>query len=371
MIDRRHFNLAAAATLLSTSALPLASRAQQKKVFRLGSGASVNDAQQCFMTCGRHPSLGYYAAEGVDIEYVNMSNVSQTMQSIITGETDFGTIVPPIFFGQAAKEPQLGVVAVYNWLPRTAYVLCVKPDSTYKTLADLKGRRIGIRNQGDAGPLILRAMFKEMGIEDSGLSYIAIGDGGPAGTALHRDRVDAIVSFDTAAARVELAGFPLRYLPLTPGIDSLSSAWYGVSQKALDADRKAYVGLFRAAAKSTLFAHTNLDEAIKLHWELYLESRPKSKTDAEGMQDVKVILARRKDNWIRREDDPEKRIGYMNPEDVKANLNLAVDITKDPQLPAKLGDVNKWVTNDLIDEVNAFDNEAVIKQAREYSLSKK
>lgn len=366
MIDRRQFNLAALALGAATTAAPLIARAQPRRVFRLANSATVNDAQQCFITCGQSPRLGYYAAEGVDVEYVNMSNTAQSMQTIVTGETNFGTVSPIIFFGQAAKEPELGVIAVYNFLPGSAASLCVKPDSPYKSVLDLKDKRIGIRNQGDTGPIALRLMFKELGVADPGIAIIPIGDGGPAGKALYDDRVDAIISFDTATARVELAGFPLRYLPLTPKVGGISSAWFGVSKKDLTENRKQYVGLFRAMAKSTLFARANLDQAINLHWARYPESKPKSKTEDEGRQEFKTILARRKDNWVRKDDDPEKRHGYITPSDAEANLVLASEITKDPGLAAKLGDLGKWYSNDLIEEVNAFDKAAIIKQAREF-----
>ena len=368
MLTRRDFSLGASALSLAAGFFPQLSVAKAGRVMKLGNPSGIKDAQQCFLTCGRYPKLGYYEAEGIDLEFVNMSNVSQSMQTVVTGETNFATVVPVLYFLQAAKEPNLGVVAPYNWLPRNAAVLCVKPDSPYKSIADLKGKRFGIRNQGDAGTISVKVMFKELGLDDSANSYIAIGDGGPAGNALYSDRVDAIISFDTAAARVELAGFALRYLPLTEKFATISGAWFGVSRADLSAQRKAYVGLFRAVAKSTLFARTKLDQAIRIHWDLYPESKPKSKTLDEGLVEFRTILARRKDNWMRREDDPDQRMGAIDPADVKANLAIASEIAKDPNLAAKIGDVNRLFTNEIINEVNDFDRKAIVKQAQEFRL---
>ena len=370
MIDRRNFNIGAMGLALGIDLLPGTAAAQPKRIMKVGNASGVNDAQQCFMTCGQHPRLGYYAAEGVDIEFVNMSNVSQSMQTVITGETNFATVVPMLFLLQAAKEPNMGVVAPYAWLARNATVLVVKPDSPYKSIADLKGKRFGIRNQGDFGTTAVKLMFKELGIDDPATTFIPVGDGGPAGTALHQGRVDAIISFDTAAARVELAGFPLRYLPLTDKFANLGGAWYGVSQKDLKENRKAYVGLFRGIAKSTLFARANLDQAINIHWALYPESKPKSKSEEEGRQEFKTILGQRKDNWLRPDADPEKRIGYISPSAMRNSVVLATEISKDPQLESKIGDANRLFTNELIDEVNAFDKAAILKQAKEFALAK-
>ena len=51
-------------------------------------------------------------------------------------------------------------------------------------------------------------------------------------------------------------------------------------------------------------------------------------------------------------------------------MALASEVIRDPQLASKIGDLNRLFTNDLIDEVNAFDRNAVIKQAREFVLTK-
>src|SRR5207253_4367985 len=118
-----------------------------------------------------------------------------------------------------------------------------------KSAADLVGKRIGVRSQGDTGIVITRTMLAELGLKDDKCEYIAIGDGAPAGAAIDNDRVDAMVTFDTATARIELVGTKLRYVPLTPKFNKVGSSWICMPRKALQQDRKAYVGLFRAMAK--------------------------------------------------------------------------------------------------------------------------
>lgn len=368
MIDRRSFVRGAAGLGLAGSSALWPARAQALKPMRMGNAAGINDAQQCYATCGRHPRLGYYKAEGVDLEFVNMSNVSQTMQAIATNEVAFGTLVPGLYLPALAKNPTLGVVSVYNWMPRQGSTLAVKPSSPIKTIADLKGMRIGIRNQGDSGIFVMRAMMREIGVDDSTLQFIAVGDGGVAGTALHQDRVDAIASYDTAAARIELAGFALRYLPLTPAFARVTSATFGVSKKLLAEDRKSLVGLFRAMAKSTLFARANLAQAINIHWALYPESKSKTKSEDESRKEFEFLLKDRKNNWVRGEDDPEKRMGSVNASEAKALVALAAETSGDPQLGAKLGDTSAIFVNDLVDEINAFDKAAVVQQALSFKL---
>jgi NitT/TauT family transport system substrate-binding protein len=148
----------------------------------------------------------------------------------------------------------------------------------------------------------------------------------------------------------------------------MGTGWLGVRRKALKEDRKSYVGLFRGIAKSTLFSNANLDQAINIHWALYPESKPKSKTEDDARKELQFLMKDRKTNWMRRDNDPDKRIGASSLAEWKANIEIAAQTSKNPKLAVEIGDVNNVFTNELIDEVNDFDKAAIIKQAREFKL---
>jgi NitT/TauT family transport system substrate-binding protein len=366
MITRRNLCLGLGAAGLI---VPLdIGKAEGKRVFRAANPNAVLDAQQAFATCGRHPRLGYYEMEGVDISYVNMNSITQALLSVATGEADTGSIAPALFLPAVAKEPSLGIVAAYNWLPRNANVVVVPAVSPIRSIADLIGKRIGIRNQGDGGILQLKLMYRELGLPTSDIDFVAIGDSGVAGTALSQNKVDAIVTFDTAAGRIEAVGFPLRYLPLPPVYARLGSGWFGFRKKDIKEDRRNVIGFCRAVAKSTLFAHTNLDQALGIHWALYPDSKSKSKSDEESRKEIGIIMKQRKENWIRRSDDPDQRWGASSLEEWKLMIAIAAESSNNPQLPSQVGDPNNLFTNELVDEINDFDKAAIVRQATEFSL---
>jgi len=233
---------------------------------------------------------------------------------------------------------------------------------------DLAGKRIGVRNQGDPGIVITRTMLAEPGLKDDRNEYIAIGDGAPAGAAIDNDRVDAMVTFDTAAARIELVGTKLRYVPLTPKFAQVGSGWICVPRESLKKERKALVALFRGIAKSTLFSHHNLDAGIDLHWAVYPESRPKGRSEDEARKELAFILKDRRNSWMRRPDDPDQRMGAQTLAEWQANIAMTAETSKNARLAQELGDPNRLFTNELIDEVNAFDKQAVVQLARGFKL---
>ena len=365
MINRRGFGLGAMSLGLVWSA---GVNAQGKKVFRAANSVGIVDAQQCFITCGKHPKLRYYDIEGVDLDFVNMSSVNQAMVGVATGQADFGSLAPGVYLPALAKEPNLGVIAAYKWLPRNANCVVVKPDSPIKSVAQLAGKRVGIRNLGDGGIFAVQTMMAELGVPSDKVEFIPVGDTGVAGTALAQNKVEAIATYDTAAARIEAVGFPLRYLPLPPNYAKVGAGWMGIRKKDLKTERKHLVGFFRALAKSTLFAHTNLAEAIDIHWALYPETKAKGKPDAESRKEIETILKDRKNNWIRRPDDPDQRWGASTLDEWKTLIDITARSTNNPQLAQQLGDPTAVYTNDLIGEINDFDKAAVIRQAKEFKL---
>ena len=363
MLTRRDFGLGLGLLGMGVAAPP--AWAADVKVFKLANTAGVMDAQQCFCTSGQHPKLDFYKSEGVDVEYVNMSSIVQALQNLMTKQVQLGPIAPTLLLPAMAKEPSLDLVAVYEWLPRNANVVVVKPGSPIKSAADLAGKKVGVRNQGDPGIVVTKTMLAELGLKDDQVEYIAIGDGATAGAAIDADRVDAMVTYDTAAARIELIGTKLRYVPLTPKFEQVGSSWMCVQRQAMKDDRKAYVGFFRALAKSTLFAHTNLDAAIDAHWAVYPESRPKGKTEDEARKEMHFILKDRKENWMRRTDDSDQRFGPSKPSEWQAQLATATEISKNPELPKQVN-LDRAYSNELIDEINAFDRAAVIQLAHSF-----
>jgi NitT/TauT family transport system substrate-binding protein len=293
---------------------------------------------------------------------MNMSSSSQSMQALATGAVEFATINPLTFLPVAAKNPQLDVVCAYEWCPQAYWEVTVKPDSPIQSLKDLKGKKIGIRNTGDTGYFGARGMLTELGMNpDDDVEWISVGNGGPAGDALYRGRIDALAIWDGEHARVELAGFKLRYLPTSPMTQKMFGATYGVNRAKLASNRAAYVGLFRAMAKSTVFVGANTDVAIRLHWELYPESKPKGISDEQALSDTRLIVSRRAPKWFARAGAADQRMGATSLEEWKLQTQFT-------GIASKIPDPSMFFTNELIDDINRFDRAAIVAQAKAMSI---
>ncbi|WP_162584782.1 hypothetical protein [Variovorax sp. RA8] len=66
---------------------------------------------------------------------------------------------------------------------------------------------------------------------------------------------------------------------------------------------------------------------------------------------------------------PDLRWGASRQEEWQQIVAITASSTANPQLPQQLGDLRNVFTNELIDEINAFDKAAVVRQAQEFRLA--
>ena len=335
--------------------------AQMPKL-RMGNAAGIADAQLTFATVGQHPKLNYYKEEGIEMEVLNMGSSSQTLQILATGNVEFTNLSPAIYAQAYAKNPDLNIISAYVWMRKAHWSVTVKPESPVKDLRELKGKKIGIRNTGDSGFPGAKTMFKELGLDpERDFDWISVGSGAPAGVALDRGQVDALAIWDAEYARIENLGFKLRHLPNTPDTKDLFGGAYGVNRSGFKANRDKLVRLFRGMAKSTIFAAANPELAIRLHWQIYPETKPKGKSEAEALKEAVHVMKTRIWKWLPDEHDEDKRMGGSTLRQWQATVRFA-------GVQDKVPDANVLFTNDILDDVNKFDRKAIEEQAKHMTL---
>ena len=89
MIDRRGFGIGLGALGLGLGIHSQSSAGVAPTVFKMGNTTGVVDPQNSLITAGLSPRLRYYEQEGVSVEYVNMSSITQAMQGMMAGHVDF------------------------------------------------------------------------------------------------------------------------------------------------------------------------------------------------------------------------------------------------------------------------------------------
>lgn len=304
--------------------------------------------------------VGYFEEEGLQVASEATDGSSFVVQQVAAGAAEFGiATAAPVFLGYQQNE---NFQTVYDFLTGNVFDTWVVADSTIESFDTIEsGSTIAVKDLAGGEIPLLNVQLQDAGLEpDVDVQLVQFGENPAVGAELLASgEADAMtISWNSligVLVALEEQGVELRCITCDPE-ETLASESVIVPTSFIEENPDLVVAHGRALAKATLFGTTNpaaaLDIMRKVNPEeqvdqqyavAYFEAateimRPRQPTDMYGFHDV--------GSWER----------YME-------LLLA------PDLPSGLSepiDVEALVNNDLVEEYNNFDHEAVIQQAEEW-----
>jgi sulfonate transport system substrate-binding protein len=149
----------------------------------------------------RHSVEGIFGPLGIDIKWVDFQFGPPLLEAINVGSVDFGYVgdAPPVF-AQAANARIRYAAAVKQ--DGTTQAIIVPKDSTIKTLADLKGKRIAF-GKGSSAHNLLVAALEKAGLAWSDITPVPLAPA-DATAAFAKGSIDAWSIWDPYLALAEL-----------------------------------------------------------------------------------------------------------------------------------------------------------------------
>jgi NitT/TauT family transport system substrate-binding protein len=303
--------------------------------------------------------MGWYAQADIKLQLLPMPGSGDCVKSVATGDVAYG--VPSVEPSAIIHTQGVKMRTYYTAYQGNIYGIAVPAESPIKTVADLRGKKIGVIGMGSAGVLVARALAAMHGMDpDKDIRIVVAGESAQTAALVRGKEVDALSQFDTQYALVENAGQKLRMLD-TPEIARFPSNGFVALDDTLAKHRAQAVALAKGYAMGTVFAIANPEAAISILWEVYPQTKATGKDEAEARRDdIKTLEARIK-NW-RLEAGGVKRWG----ENAEANYDAYEDFLLKWGVIKQKIPVKDLITNDLIDEINRFDPEKIQAQAKDY-----
>ena len=191
----------------------------------------------------------FFEKEGLAAQYVVMRS-DLAVKGLITGDVDYNQSVSSVLRAGVAGAPLITVAGIYN---RTFFELIARRD--IKSLAELKGKTVGISRYGASTEYALRFGLKANGIDpDKQIKMLAVGEDAARIAGLQNGTLAAIVSQVPANFFAHKVGGH-TLLPLGEYMETLL-AGVGVSQKKLEQNRDEVKRVVRALLRSLDFMHT-------------------------------------------------------------------------------------------------------------------
>lgn len=342
----------------AAAAVPQGVFAQQRT--KVVVGGAVTTMQTLAAYFSSLPLELYWKDEGLDVEVVGLPGANVALQALQSKKVDMVPGTHSALFALLEKFPDIGLKTYFIHTNALNSLPAVLDKSALQNISDLNGKTVGVQSLANSQVPMIRALVQQGGGNPASVQFLAVGEGVEAAHALTTLRVDALALYDGLYAGIEAEGVKLR--ELRGDFVSRSNVGFNagliVRQEDIDKNRPMLIGLARGVAKSILFAQTNPEAAVRIHWKVYPATKPRGVPDAEAMRKSLMPLQAR----LKNVDMPGDLYGNVTDAQILGYQNLLV---AGGQMKGVIPNAKVWDPS-MLREINNFDRERVIRQAREW-----
>ena len=140
--------------------------------------------------------LGYFKQEGLDVTIVDFAGGARALQAVVGGSADvvsgaFEHTVNMQFKGQPMR-----AFVLQGRVPMIVLGVNPKTLPNYKSVADLKGKKIGVTAPGSSTNVMVNFILAKAGLKPSDVAIVGVGGGQGAVAAMRAGQIDAISNLD-------------------------------------------------------------------------------------------------------------------------------------------------------------------------------
>jgi NitT/TauT family transport system substrate-binding protein len=203
-ISRRSFTSAAAFAVASIAAPAL--RAQGKLEKTHIAIAVGGKAAFYYLPLTISEQLGYFKAEGLEVEISDFAGGSRALQAVVGGSADVCSGAYEHTINLQSKNQFFQAFVLQGRAPQIALGVSTKAMPNYKGLGDLRGKKIGVSAPGSSTNMVANLVLSRAGIKASDVSYIGVGTAAGALSALRSGQIDAMSNTDPVMTMLEQKG---------------------------------------------------------------------------------------------------------------------------------------------------------------------
>jgi NitT/TauT family transport system substrate-binding protein len=303
--------------------------------------------------------LGFWKEEGLEVEALPAPGAAAAIQLVVGGRAT-----------AAIANPSSEMIAVQKGSTVKFYYSAQRGDifgvglpegAGLSTLADLKGKAIGVTSFASGGTIYAKGLLSQAGLSEKDYTLVEIGVGARAAAALKSGQVQALSMYDEAYAQLAQAGLRMSKIIRDPRATNYISGSIVVQLDDLKKRKPMLIGLARGIAKGQIFQETNPEAAVRIHWKVYPHTGPRGGITTEEV-DKAVEVNRASTKLVSRDALGTNRFGDMPRERMEDFQRYLVATGVVP----KEIDVGNYYTEELIPEINNFDAAAIAGLARSY-----
>lgn len=165
-----------------------------------------NKASFCYLPLTIADRLGYFSAEGLDVQVRDFSEPGQALQSVLTGAAHLVSGPYSHVISLQMRGQMLQSLVLQGRTPQIVLGVSLQTMAHYRQLRDLRGRRVAVTSLGSASHRIARLLLAKAGLGPQDVIYQALPSASAAAAAFRAGQVDAICYNDPLITQLEQAG---------------------------------------------------------------------------------------------------------------------------------------------------------------------
>ncbi len=150
--------------------------------------------------------LGYFKAEGLDVTIADFAGGSRALQAVVGGSADVVSGAFEHTLNMQAKGMKLRAFVLQGRAPQVVLGINPKTMPNYKSVADLKGKKIGVTAPGSSTNVMANFVLAKAGLKPSDVSIIGVGAASGAVAAMRAGQIDAISNLDPVITLLQRSG---------------------------------------------------------------------------------------------------------------------------------------------------------------------
>ena len=202
-ITRRGFAIAGAcATLLGVPVLRAQPRLERTRVTIAVGGKGTF----YYLPLTIAEQLGYFKAEGLDVEITDFNGGPRALQSLADRTVDVVNGAYEHTINLQSRNQFIQSFVLMGRAPQIALGVSTRAVPNYRAPIDLRGRKIGVSAPGSSTNMVANLVLSRAGVKSGEVSYVGVGTSSAALSALRTGQIDAMSNTDPVMTMLEQRG---------------------------------------------------------------------------------------------------------------------------------------------------------------------
>ena len=140
--------------------------------------------------------LGYFKDEGLQVEISDFAGGAKALQALVGGSAEVVSGAFEHTINMQAKGQSITAFVLQGRAPQIVLGVSTKNMPNFKSIADLKGKKIGVTAPGSSTNMMADFVLAKAGLKPADVSFVGIGTAAGALAAVRSGQVDAIANLD-------------------------------------------------------------------------------------------------------------------------------------------------------------------------------